>query len=205
MSLPFAELPFLAGLVLSWSLAAPPGPANALIAQEAARCGFGAGVLTGLGAVTGDLLMFLLMGVGLLALAQRVPALTVILSVVGMLLMAYFAWEAYRAAGRPDALRASGRGSFGRSFLTVVTSPFNWGWWITVGANLFAQFGPTLLVGFFVGLTAWVGFWSGLARAGATRIRRFAEIVGYASALTLAVFALLLGVAALQGAGLLSA
>lgn len=191
-------------MLLAWSLAATPGPANALIAQESARRGFRAGWSTGLGAVAGDGVMFVLMWLGVRAVVERFPATFVVLGLAGSVLLAWFAWGAWRAARTVDAVEAEGRGSFRRSFFIVVTSPLNWGWWLTVGAALFAEMGLVLVAGFFVGLVGWVAFWSGLTRLGASRVSRFAEWVGYASAVTLAAFAVYVGwTAAREGVALL--
>src|SRR5258706_53724 len=51
------QIPLVAGVLLAWSLAAPPGPINALMAHAAARRGFAAGWGYGLGAMTGDMTM----------------------------------------------------------------------------------------------------------------------------------------------------
>lgn len=190
MALELAQLPFVAGVVLAWSLAAPPGPANALIAQEATRRGFAAGCLTGLGAVSGDVTMFALARFGVVALVGGIAWLMGTLALAGAALMAFFALEAWRAARRGGALpEARGRGSFGRSFVTVVTSPFNWAWWLGVGAPLFANLGWMGPVGFFAGLLTWIVFWSALTRLGASRIARFEEAVSYGSAVVLVIFA----------------
>ena len=180
--------PFLAGALLSWSLAAPPGPANAMMAHEAARRSWGAGVRTGLGAVSGDVLMFLLMWVGVLAIVEAFAWTEVALAGAGALLMAFFAWGAWRAARRHARVEAR-VGSYGRALATVVTSPFNWAWWLTFGAAMFASLGLAVIVGFFAGLVAWVAAWCALARLGAWRFERFAEWVAYGSAAVLAFFA----------------
>lgn len=187
------------GLLLAWSLAATPGPANALIAQEAARGGWRAGWLTGLGAVVGDLVMFCLMWAGALVVIARHPWLEPVLAALGAGLLAWLAWGAWRSARRGAPMEAEGRGSFGRSLLLVVTSPFNWAWWMGAGSSMFEDFGFAIVVAFFAGLVSWVAFWSGLARAGAARIRRFAEGVAYASAVVLAAFAAYLAWKAVQG------
>lgn len=199
MALPFAEIPLLAGILLAWSLAAPPGPANALMAHVAATRGFAAGWLTGLGAVAGDLVMFLLMGFGIVRVVALVPWLDVALGLVGAGLMAYFAYEAFRTADRP-ATEATGLGGFARSFVIIVTSPFNWAWWFTVGTSLFTQLGWGIAVGFFVGLVAWTAAWSGLTRAGAARFERFRVFVAYGAAAVLVLFAVLVGAFAVQRA-----
>lgn len=195
--------PFVAGVVLSWSLAAPPGPANAMMAHEAARGSWAAGVRTGLGAVSGDVLMFLLMWVGVLSLVGAFAWTQVALAIAGAGLMLFFAWGAWRAARR--GARVEDRvGSYAKSFVTVVTSPFNWAWWLSVGATLFASLGFVLVLGFFAGLVAWVLAWCGLARLGAWRFERFAEWVAYGSAVVLLVFAGVVGWFAVERALALS-
>lgn len=197
---PLLDLPLFFGLALSWSLAAPPGPANAMMAHDVARRGFGAGALTGLGAITGDLVMFGLMWLGVLRLVDAVPWTRPLLAAAGFVLMAYFAWGAWTAARRPMDVEHAPRGSFWKSFATIVTSPFNWGWWLTAGSTLFVDLGWVVFVGFFAGLFVWVAVWCSLAGLGAARFGRFAEWVGYASAVILAVFALAVGGFAVKSA-----
>lgn len=201
MALPLESVPFLAGVALAWSLAAPPGPANALIAAIASQRGFAAGCVAGLGAVTGDLAMFTLMGAGALAVLSAFPWLHVALGLAGGGLMSWFAYEAWRSARRADAPVAGAAGGFGRNFAMVVTSPFNWAWWVTVGSGLFVQVGWRIVAGFFAGLLAWVAIWAGVARAGAARSRRFRDAIGYGSALVLAAFAAIVVVFAVRRAG----
>lgn len=186
-------MPVIFGLLLAWSLAAPPGPANAMMAELAARRGWSAGIMTGLGAITADFAMFLLMWLGVLRVLAFMPWLQVVLGAVGVVLMLRFAWGAYAAARAPATADASARGGFVKAFLTIITSPFNHAWWATAGATMFAELGIWVVVGFFGGLLTWVVFWCGLAQAGA-RIRRFSEIVGYASAVLLAFFAIVVAV-----------
>lgn len=208
MALLFEQIPIAAGFALAWSLAAPPGPANALIAHVAAQRSFGAGWVTGLGAVCGDLVMFVLMWVGVLRVVEAFPATKLVFAAAGAALMLFFAYEAWRTArharGTTDPAEAApdvtAAGGFARSFVTVTTSPFNWGWWIGVGSSLFAALGWGIVLGFFAGLVAWTAFWSGLAREGATRIPRFRESVALVSAVALVFFAGVVALFAVQTA-----
>lgn len=179
--------PLIVGAVLAWSLAVIPGPANALIASEAARRGVRAGVVTGLGAITADLGMFLLTWAGLVRIIEVLPWLQVALGVVGSALLLRFAWGAYRSAR--DPLSEAAPGGYAKCFLVIVTSPLNWVWWASAGTTMFAQFGLAVAFGFFGGLLAWVVVWSAITREGARRVRRFSEGIAYASAALLAVFA----------------
>lgn len=181
------------GILLSWSLAAPPGPINALMAQTAASRGFWAGWLIGLGAVAGDAAMLALTGFGVLRVIDALPWLKFGSALLGGVLMGYFAFQAWRHA-RDPALRASSSPTFLKAFVIVVTSPYNWGWWLTAGSSMFRFVGNAwlLALGFVVGILGWTVFWSGLATLGATRIKRFSEFVSYAAAIVLAIFAALM-------------
>lgn len=188
MDAPLLLAPVMVGALFAWSLAATPGPGNALIAQEAARRGVLAGMTTGAGAIAADFAMFLLMWLGVLRVLVALPWLQVAFGAAGSVVLVVFARDAWRAARQPT-LEASGRGSFARSFVAIVTSPLNHVWWTTVGTTFLANTGLLAMAGFFGGLALWVALWSALARFGAARVRRFAELVAYASAIVLLVFA----------------
>lgn len=187
---PLLDIPLVAGALLAWSLAAPPGPGNALIAQDAARRGWFAGVSTGMGAVSADIVMFLLMWLGVLNLLTLAPWLIIVMGVVGTVLMLRFALDAFRVARHPAEVAPDARGGYPKTFLTIITSPFNYAWWLSAGTTVFANIGVGMVAGFFGALVLWIMVWSALATAGAARVRRFSEGVGYASAVLLAVFAI---------------
>lgn len=194
------EVPFLAGALLSWSLAAPPGPVNALMAHAAARRGFWPGWVYGLGAIAGDMTMLALTALGVLRLAEAVPALRVAFAFIGAALMAWFAVGAWRTARRTaarlgrdeDDRPAPSWREFAKTYVIVVTSPFNWGWWLTAGSSMMTLLGWATVAGFFVGLIVWTIVWTGLATAGGARVERLAEFVAYGAALVLALFAALM-------------
>lgn len=189
----------VAGALTAWSLAAPPGPINALMAHAAARRGFWRGWVYGLGAIAGDMVMFALTGFGVLRVVEAVPGLKVAFAFLGAGLMGWFAWGAWRAAragtGRgldgEERPPPAGR-EFAKAFVIVATSPYNWAWWLTAGTSMLALLGFASMFGFFAGLFTWTLVWTGLAAAGGRRIRRLADLVAYAAALVLAVFAVVL-------------
>ena len=86
----------------------------------------------------------------------------------------------------------SGAREFAKAYVIVVTSPYNWGWWLTAGSSMLSLLGWATAVGFFLGILTWTVFWTGLARAGAARVKRLAEFVAYGAAIVLAVFAALM-------------
>lgn len=200
MLLAFEPSLLLAGVLLSWSLAAPPGPINALMAHAAARRGFLAGWVYGLGALTGDMTMLALTGLGVLRIVDALPWLRVAFALVGAIIMAWFAWGAWRTARRvPQRLGTDADDrptpkwrEFGKAYAIVVTSPYNWGFWLTAGSSMLSHLGWAIGVGFFVGLVGWTVTWTALATAGGARVKRLAEFVAYGAVVVLLAFSVLL-------------
>lgn len=194
---PLLDVPLVAGALLAWSLAAPPGPINALIAHASARRGFWAGWVYGLGAVAGDMTMLVLTAVGVLRVVEALPLLKVAAAFIGAGLMAWFAWGAWRTArgvgaklgsdadDRPMSMAAE----FSKAYVIVVTSPYNWGWWLTAGSSMMSLLGWATVLGFFTGLIGWTIVWTWLATAGGSRVKRLADFVAYGAAIVLAAFA----------------
>lgn len=192
--------PVLLGVALGLSLAVPPGPIMALAADRAVHRGYWPGVSVCLGAIGGDALLALLMAFGVVQLLAAVPVFAALLTLGGAGLMAFFAWGAWRTARRPPELGAhvERSGLIGRvpgwaaGFVLAVTSPFNFGWWIGTGTSLFRDYGPTIFVGFFAALFGWVFLFIALLVWTHRRVKGLVRVVSYASAVLLALFALLL-------------
>ena len=202
----------LAGAVFGLAIAAPPGPMNAVIAEESVLRGWGAGVRAGLGAMTADVCFFVLAVFGAVTVVERVPAVRGAAFAVGGLLMLYFAYGAARdATGETGTAPEEGRG-FRKAFVLAITNPFQVAFWLTIGVGMLepgridvlgslagglsgvlvvATGSATLLVGFFCGIAAWVvGFPATLSMA-SERNAGVGPAVAYASALVLAGFGLL--------------
>jgi threonine/homoserine/homoserine lactone efflux protein len=202
----FLDVPLLAGALLAWSLAAPPGPINALMAYAGARRGFWTGWVYGLGAIAGDMTMLALTMLGVLAVVGAATWLKVATAFLGSGLMAWFAIGAFRTALRtgstlgsdPDDRPISAPREFAKAYVIVVTSPFNWGWWLTAGASMIDALGWTTAAGFFAGLIVWTIIWTGLATVGGARVERLAEYTSYGASIVLVVFAAVMFVYALD-------
>ncbi|MEF8915161.1 LysE family translocator [Natronomonas sp.] len=202
---------FLAGIVFGLALAAPPGPMNAIIAEESVLRGWDAGFKAGLGAMTADLAFLVLALVGVVAAIERLPILHGLMVGIGGILMLYFAYGAVRGAHqtfRADDLDDESKG-FRKAFVLALTNPYQILFWLTVGVGLLApgevdvlsyasealaglivvQTGhPALLVGLFGGIVVWItGFPAALVSA-RKRVDALAPVVAYGSALVLAGF-----------------
>ncbi len=200
----------LSGVLFGLALAAPPGPMNAIIAEESVLRGWKAGFKAGLGAMTADLLFFGLALAGVVTFIRRLPRLQDAMFLVGGLLMLYFAYGAARGAGRQfrSASIPESRG-FSKAFVLSLTNPYQILFWLTAGVGLLTpgrtdvlsyvndslagivvvETGhPALVVGLFGGVAAWiVGFPSALTTA-ESRTETLAPVVAYGSAVVLAGF-----------------
>ncbi|MFB6157817.1 MAG: LysE family translocator [Haloferacaceae archaeon] len=137
----------LAGVLFGLALAAPPGPMNAVIAEESVLRGRRAGFRAGLGAMSADVVFFALASLGLVALVQRVPVVRALMAGGGGVLMCYFAYGAARDAAAADASlvdlgtdrdpAAESRG-FRKAFALALTNPYQVLFWLTVGVKLLA-------------------------------------------------------------------
>ena len=203
----------LLGAVFGLALAAPPGPMNAVIAEESVLRGWLAGFKAGLGTMTADICFFVLAFLGAIAFIGSMPTLRAVMVGIGGVLMLYFAYGAVTDAvkGVDWTTGESGKG-FWKALVLALTNPYQIVFWLTVGVGLIQPGtvdllahtpyigdalggllvietgSPALLVGFFGGIVLWiVGFPASLILAG-RRIDRFAPTVAYASALVLALF-----------------
>ncbi len=167
----------LAGGVFGLALAAPPGPMNAVIAEESVRNGWWAGVRTGAGAMTADVAFFVLALVGVV---RDAPLLGAVMIAAGGVLMLYFAYGAARAArsghgtatldrdgapgrsGRTVALQGSETatvraesqtgGGFRKALALSITNPYQIVFWLTVGVRLLEPGTVDVL-----GMAPWIG------------------------------------------------
>jgi threonine/homoserine/homoserine lactone efflux protein len=150
----------VAGVVFGLTLAAPPGPMNAIIAEESVLRGWTAGFRAGLGAAAADVVFFVLAALGVVGFVDRLPLVRGLMVGVGGLLMLYFAYGAAADAGVFAALRGRGRLSagflddrgdadhegdadeglvstgFGKAFVLALTNPYQVLFWLTVGVGL---------------------------------------------------------------------
>ena len=199
----------LAGVVFGLALAAPPGPMNAVIAEESVVGGWRSGFRAGLGAMTADLVFLALALVGAVAVVERVPAVRNGMVAVGGLLMLYFAYGALQGASESFRSSTSGGRGFAKAFVLALTNPYQILFWLTVGVGLLAPGrvdvlsyvtdalaglvvvetgNPALLVGLFAGILAWiVGFPAALSAA-ERRTEAVAPVVAALSAAVLALF-----------------
>jgi len=131
------------GVVFGVALAAPPGPMNAVIAEESVLRGWLAGFLAGLGAMTADACFFVLAYLGVVGVVDRLPTLRAAMVAVGGALMLYFAYGAVIGAASfvdEDADASAGDGperrGFVKALVLALSNPYQILFWLTVGVGL---------------------------------------------------------------------
>lgn len=189
------------GFGLGLSLAAPPGPILALSAQRTVAQGFWPGLAVPLGASAGDGTYAVLMGAGMIRLLEGRETLQAILTLLGAVIMVFFAYSAWKGARRPPLLEAKPGATSGErerpllaagflaGYTLALTSPYNLGWWLGAGTTLFADHGVTVFLGFFSALVAFSVAFVALVRWASGRVRGIVSLVSYASAFLLLAFA----------------
>lgn len=131
----------LAWTILAIALVLSPGPDTMLVAGQAARRGFTAGMAAAGGIFTGGLLYMALCGFGFLAVLNLVPGLFLTVKIVGALYLAWLGIQLLRGAVKP-ALAAETAVALG--------APFRQGFWSTV-------LNPKVAVFFLAALPQFVG------------------------------------------------
>jgi threonine/homoserine/homoserine lactone efflux protein len=204
----------LAGVVFGLALAAPPGPMNAVIAEESILRGWRAGFVAGLGAMLADAAFFVLSLFGAVAVVSRYPQLRAAMVGVGGVLMLYFAYGAARDVGAtlaPEDAVGDGKG-FRKALVLALTNPYQILFWLTVGVGLLRPGridvlgrtpyvgdtlagllvvrtgSPALLAGLFAGILVWITGFPAVLVAGRRRTDRATPVVAGASAVVLAGF-----------------
>ena len=177
------------GVALGISLAAPPGPVNAIIASRSLS-GWRKGAAVGLGALTADLIfMAITVYVGYIVPSSIFP----FISIAGGVFLGWLAYgvfksrEAYRATGGNGASSAS----YFTGLAMGLTNPFQIMWWMSVGISLARSFGAEIFIGFVAGVLLWVlSFSFSVNKFGVSP--RFAKGVRAFSFITLSAFSVYL-------------
>jgi threonine/homoserine/homoserine lactone efflux protein len=182
-----------AGMALGLSLAAPPGPVNAVIAVQSVSRSAIKGFMVGLGAMTSDAIFLIItynLG-GLIVINETIRA---ILSAISCLLMAYLAYITFRSIKNVNSMAGGGKRKAHLPYLTGLsiglTNPFQIMWWISVGLSLISSIGLVIIAGFFMGIILWISLFPIVMHWATNRIPQLYRIVIYCSSALLVAFSL---------------
>lgn len=195
----------VSGSILGLSLAAVPGPMNAIIAEESVLGGWIRGFKAGLGAMVADIIFFVLTFVGVAAILTDIRTIHGLLYAFGGFLMIYFAYGSIRNANKKligKDLDKENRG-FKKAFVLAITNPYQIAWWLSVGIALLKPgtmkaFGyelikgsPLVILGVFVGITGWITFFPLVLKVTKQKFQKLEYMIAYASAVILSFFGII--------------
>jgi threonine/homoserine/homoserine lactone efflux protein len=190
----------IVGIFLGFSIAAPPGPINATIANEiAAKKSWWAGFSLGLGAMTADGVFLVLTYLGWTELIVGIGGLTFWIYLVGGLVLILYAVLILRRSktklrkneGFLDTekqVRRAGKISFITGLSMGLSNPYQIAWWLTVGLAAISSFGAIVALGFFLGIVSENLIFTKALSLGFSRIRRFENVTLYATSIVLIGF-----------------
>lgn len=147
-------------------------------------------VRTALGAITADATWLALVTLGFLTVLRRYPRVVGGLGVAGGAILLWMAWDGIRAIRR-GAAASSARGSYRLGLMTVLASPFSFGWWMASGPIVIASLGWAGIAGLFLSLLVYaVSISYALAWLGA-RVAHSATVFSWIGVLMLGGFGVL--------------
>lgn len=138
----------LIGYLLGLSLAAPPGPVNAVIMNESSKSTLH-GTSVGAGAMTADLSFLVILYFGRVIIPEWTFKY---LYLFGGLIMIYLSISVIRSR-MPSK---TPKGNYLVGFSMGMTNPFQIIWWVTVGLFLIQRMSLFSIVGFFLGILTWI-------------------------------------------------
>lgn len=189
---------FILGLLLGWGAAIPMGPVNIEIMRRNLTYGWSAGFTLGLGACAADLCYILILSFGLLSIL-RYPMILGSLGMAGSLVLAWFAYGAFRLSTVPAHGHEVPRKSASRSFIEglamTLVNPFTVLFWMSVSAQLAGLSGQSHQVGIaaagvILGTLSWITVYNATLHLTRKRITpRIRKILNIIAGLVLVGFA----------------
>jgi threonine/homoserine/homoserine lactone efflux protein len=188
---------FIYGYVYGLSLAMPPGPMNALIADRSLYS-FRAGFLTGLGALSADVI-FMILTIFFYELMKNSAATPLIFFIGGGYMM-FLVIEMIRGWRNdinidPEKRRSSSNlvKTYLTSLLLGITNPYQILWWATAGLSLIAILGLSVVIGLLTAILTWIIIFPLMIRAGyRVNKRTTIYVIKIFSIIVLITFSLLL-------------
>lgn len=177
----------LFGYLLGLSLAAPPGPVNATIANESMKSKLH-GTSVGAGAMTADFIFFLIV----FQLKRYLdPTILKILYFAGGVYLLYLSIGILRS--KMPSKNVTGNYIIG---LTMgLTNPFQITWWVTVGIFMLNQLSIFSAVGFFLGIITWITLFPvGINKFLANKYDKIVKIFSFVTIFSFSVVILYYGI-----------
>ncbi len=140
---------YLSMLALGLSMAAPPGPVNAMIAFVSTRSKL-KGTAIGAGAMTADLIFFFMV----FLIKGFIPSeLIKLLYIIGGSYTVFLGFLVLRSRMN---LKIKTGGSYLVGLSMGITNPYQIAWWVSFGIVMLEKFGIQSGIGFFSGIVLWI-------------------------------------------------
>lgn len=204
---------FISSFLLAIAFCAPPGVITAETVRRGAARGFRPALFVQFGSLVGDTTWAIIALTGLAFVVQNNLA-KIVLSLVGILLMAKLAWDAIKDARHGKELDTnttySHRGDFTNGAFLSLGNPMNIVFWTGLGTTVFASISgrpqpsdfAIFFAGFLGGAIVWCFVMAGLVAWGRQFVTRtFFRWVNFACGLALGYFALQLTLKLVQNLG----
>ena len=177
---------FAVGLLLGFTLTAPPGPMNALIASQAVRS-LRRGIVTGLGAMSADAILAAVV----FALSAFVDLTKFVrtIYVLGCLVMGYFGYRLLVPHPTSAPPPVSAVRTYTTALLIGLSNPFQILWWLTAGLAFAYVGGALLFAGLFGAIAVWIVAFPYTFSLGAQRSPSLERWVTYGSGAIMVGFA----------------
>jgi threonine/homoserine/homoserine lactone efflux protein len=174
------------GLLLGFSLTIPPGPMNVLIAAQSV-VSMRRGVITGLGAMSADLLLGV--AVYLLETAVDLHEFVRFVYVLGCGVMAFFGYRILAHRSQGTVPRTGGLRTYSAALAVGISNPFQILWWLTAGLAFAYLGGLVLFVGLFGAIAVWIVAFPWALHAGVRHHPRVGQLAPWVSGAIMVGFA----------------
>lgn len=203
------------GIVLGFSIAAPPGPINATIANRIAPTrSWWSGFAVGLGAMTADgffLLITFLGWTGVISSHKEFSSWIYLAGGLVLVIYAIFVVRRYRPEVSRIIQKAHGniqntelnssqaKQSYALGLSMGLTNPYQIAWWLSVGLAAISSFGSFVAVGFFLGIIIENTIYTTVLKFGFSRFKELEWVILIATSTVLLGFGSWFLIKAIEG------
>lgn len=142
------------GILLGVSLAGPPGPVTAILVERATRS-IWKGVLVGMGAMSADFILMLV--ILIFGQVTDISRFNNYIYILGSIFFFYLSFAIFKARDSGEAQSTQGSGYIAGLTIGLI-NPMQIGWWFTAGLSVYQKFGYLTMVFLFIGIIIWVFF-----------------------------------------------
>ncbi|WP_246252847.1 LysE family transporter [Acidianus brierleyi] len=177
----------LLGIILGLSMAAPPGPVNAIILNESVKSKIH-GSSVGLGAMTADLIFYFIS----YNFRNFIPKdFLKVIYIAGGLLLIIISTLIIKSKFNTNT---SPKGNYLTGLSMGLTNPYQITWWLTIGIFMLENLGISSILGFFIGILIWVIIFPLISHKYIRKYSKYTKIASFIIILAFGFYILLEGI-----------